>query len=63
MLEIKFRAKTESGYWQNGSVIHITEIYSGEEDWEECDIWELVTGDGANFNIQKETIGQFTRTT
>ena len=60
MRDIKFRAKALDNEWMYGSIIHITEIYKGEEDVQECDIWNLVTEDGVEFKTKKETIGQFT---
>ena len=64
MREIKFRAKVnEKGldkFWEYGGIIHITEQYKDEEDFEECDIWELINTDGVSFNVDKYTIGQYT---
>ena len=60
MREIKYRAKTLSCGWLEGTIIHIMELYSGEEDIDYRDIYRLVTGDGAEFEIDEKTIGQFT---
>lgn len=59
MRDIEFRAKTEVEGWLYGNIIHITEDYKGEE-LQECDKWFLITPEGAEFETQKETIGQFT---
>lgn len=43
-----------------GSLVHITRTYKGEEDEQECDIYQIINEDGVGFFIDKETIGQFT---
>ena len=43
-----------------GSLVHITRTYKGEEDEQECDIYQIINDDGVGFFIDKETIGQFT---
>ncbi len=64
MREIKYRAKVKEkgldNFWEYGGIIHITEKYKDEEDFEECDIWQLINESGVGFNIDKDTIGQFT---
>lgn len=64
MRDIKFRAKVSDknlpSFWEYGGVIHVTERYSGEENFEECDIWQLINTDGVSFDIDKDTIGQYT---
>ena len=63
MREIKFRGKLkEKGMsgWIEGSLVHITRTYKGEEDEQECDIYQIINEDGVGFFIDKETIGQFT---
>jgi hypothetical protein len=61
--DIKFRAKNQLGNWEYGGIIHITETYKGDEDVQECDIWQMVNYEGVSFDVDKETIGQYTRTT
>lgn len=64
MREIKYRAKVnEKGldnFWEYGGIIHITEKYKDEEDFEECDIWQLINTDGVSFNVDETTIGEYT---
>ena len=64
MREIKFRAKViEKGmkhFWEYGGIIHITERYKDEEDFEECNIYQLINESGVGFDVDKETIGQYT---
>lgn len=64
MRDIKYRAKvcdkSLPNFWTYGSIVHITERYAGEEDFEDCDIWEMITPEGVSFNVDKHTIGQFT---
>lgn len=64
MREIKFRAKVNDiklkSFWEYGGIIHITERYKDEEDFEECDIWQLINENGVGFDINKNTIGQYT---
>lgn len=64
MREIKFRAKVNDiklkSFWEYGGIIHITERYKDEEDFEECDIWQLINENGVGFDIDKNTIGQYT---
>lgn len=63
MREIKFRGQLkEKGMsgWIEGSLVHITRTYKGEEDEQECDIYQIINEDGVVFFIDKETIGQFT---
>ena len=64
MREIKYRAKVnEKGldkFWEYGGIIHITERYKDEEDFEECDIWQLINTDGVSFNVDETTIGEYT---
>ena len=43
-----------------GSLVHITRTYKGEEDEQECDIYQIINDDGVGFFIDKETVGQFT---
>lgn len=61
---IKFRGKIKekgiSECWIEGSLIHITRTYKGEEDEQECDIYQIINEDGAGFFIDKDTIGQYT---
>ena len=62
--KIKFRGKiNEKGMedsWIEGSLVHITKTYKGEEDEQECDIYQIITDDGAGFFVDKETVGQYT---
>ena len=62
--EIKFRGKiNEKGIdnsWIEGSLVHITKTYKGEEDEQECNIYQIINDDGVGFFIDKETIGQYT---
>lgn len=64
MRDIKFRGKiNEKGMensWIEGSLVHITKTYKGEEDEQECDIYQIITDDGAGFFVDKETVGQYT---
>ena len=64
MRDIKFRAivneKGMNKCWIEGSLVHITKTYKGEEDEQECDIFQIINEDGAGFFIDKETIGQYT---
>ena len=64
MREIKFRAKVDEKklekFWEYGGIVHITERYKDEEDFEECNIWEIINTDGVAFNVDKETISQYT---
>ena len=64
MRKIKFRAKVKekglNSFWEYGGIIHITERYKDEEDFEECDIWQLINESGVGFNIDVDTIGQYT---
>ena len=64
MRDIKFRGKiNEKGIdnsWIEGSLVHITKTYKGEEDEQECDIYQIINEDGVGFFIDKETIGQYT---
>lgn len=64
MREIKFRGKIkEKGMgesWLEGSLVHITKTYKGEEDEQECDIYQIINEDGVGFFIDKDTIGQYT---
>lgn len=63
MREIKFRGKViEKGmkhFWEYGGIIHITERYKDEEDFEECNIYQLINESGVGFDVVKETIGQY----
>ena len=47
--EIKFRAilkeKGMNETWIEGSLIHITKTYKGEEDEQECDIYQIINDD------------------
>jgi uncharacterized phage protein (TIGR01671 family) len=64
MREIKFRGKIkEKGMiesWLKGSLVHITKTYKGEEDEQECDIYQIINENGIGFFIDKHTIGQYT---
>lgn len=63
MREIKFRAKVKEGMeemWKEGSILHITSIYKGEEDVQNCDIYQIIDEEGVGFYVDKETIGQYT---
>ena len=63
MREIKFRGKLkEKGMsgWIEGSLVHITRTYKGEEDEQECDLYQIINNDGVGFFIDKETIVQYT---
>ncbi len=61
MREIEFRGKRlDNGEWVYGSLVHITETYKGEEDTQNCDIYQIVTYDGVAFCVNPETIGQYT---
>ena len=64
MREIKFRGivkeKGMSECWIEGSLVHITKTYKGEEDEQDCDIYQIINNDGVGFFIDKETIGQYT---
>lgn len=52
MREIKFRAKNKALGWQYGTVLYIPKY----------DRWELVDSTSVFYEVEKETIGQFTRT-
>ena len=62
--EIKFRGKlTEKGMkpvFFEGSLIHVTSTYKGEEDEQECNVYQIVNEDGVAFFVEEETIGQYT---
>ena len=64
MREIKFRGKIKEKLmkesWLEGSLVHITRTYKGEEDEQECDIYQIINEDGVGFFIDKDTIGQYT---
>lgn len=63
MRDIEFRGivkeKGMSECWIKGSLLHITKTYKGEEDEQECDIYQIITDDGAGFFVDKETVGQY----
>ena len=46
MRDIKFRAivneKGMNKCWIEGSLVHITKTYKGEEDEQECDIFQII---------------------
>lgn len=62
--EIKFRGKLkEKGMkpvFFEGSLIHVTSTYKGEEDEQECNVYQIVNEDGVAFFVEEETIGQYT---
>lgn len=62
--EIKFRGKLkEKGMkpvFFEGSLIHVTSTYKGEEDEQECNVYQIVNDDGVAFFVEEETIGQYT---
>ena len=61
MREIEFRGKVRDyNEWIYGSLEHITETYKGEEDTQDCNIYQIVNYDGVAFYINPETIGQYT---
>ena len=61
MREIEFKGKIkETGEWVYGSLVHVTETYKGEEDTQDCDIYQIVNYEGIAFYINEETIGQYT---
>lgn len=64
MREIKFRGKIKekgmSESWIEGSLVHITKTYKGEEDEQECNIYQIINEDGVGFFIDKSTVGQYT---
>lgn len=62
MREIKFRAKKEGmkETWVEGSIVHITSTYKGEEDEQDCDIYQIIDEEGVGFYVDKKTIGQYT---
>ena len=61
MREIEFRGKVRNyNEWIYGSLVHITETYKGEEDTQDCDIYQIVNYDGVAFYINPETVGQYT---
>lgn len=64
MRNIEFRGivkeKGMSECWIKGSLLHITKTYKGEEDEQECDIYQIITEDGVGSFIDKNTIGQYT---
>lgn len=61
MREIEFRGKRiDNNEWVYGSLVHITETYKGEEDTQNCDIYQIVTYDGVAFCVAPETVGQYT---
>ena len=43
-----------------GSLIHVTSTYKGEEDEQECNVYQIVNEDGVAFFVDEETIGQYT---
>ena len=63
--EIKFRGKLKEKSMKpvffEGSLIHVTSTYKGEEDEQECNVYQIVNEDGVAFFVEEETIGQFTR--
>ena len=63
MREILYKAKTTlpgmNNMWVFGSLIHITETYKGEEDSQDCDIWQIVNEEGVAFDIDPNTICQY----
>lgn len=62
--EIKFRGKLkEKGMkpvFFEGSLIHVTSTYKGEEDEQECNVYQIVNEAGVAFFVEEETIGQYT---
>lgn len=62
--EIKFRGKLkEKGMkpvFFEGSLIHVTSTYKGEEDEQECNVYQIVNEDGVAFFVEEETVGQYT---
>lgn len=58
--EIKFRGKLkEKGMkpiFFEGSLIHVTSTYKGEEDEQECNVYQIVNEDGVAFFVEEETI-------
>lgn len=66
MREIKFRGKIkEKGIgpvFIEGSLVHVTSTYKGEEDEQDCNIYQIINEDGGGFFVDEETIGQYTRT-
>lgn len=64
MREIKFRGKIdEKGMekcWIEGSLSHITKTYKGEEDEQQCDLYQIINDEGIGFFVAKETVGQYT---
>ena len=64
--EIKFRGKLkEKGMklvFFEGSLIHVTSTYKGEEDAQECNVYQIVNEDGVAFFVEEETIRTIYRT-
>ena len=46
--------------WFYGSLIHVTETYKGEEDIQECNIYQIVDNAGVALTVDGKTIGQYT---
>lgn len=62
MREIKFRGKDDYNQWIYGSMVHITETYEDEEGLQDCNIYQIITPEGAGIDVEENTIGQNTRT-
>lgn len=55
-----FKALTiDDKRWVEGGIVHVTKTYKGEEDEQDCDIWQIVDKEGVGFNIDKDTICQY----
>lgn len=61
MREYLFKGKRKDNEeWVYGNLVHITETYKGEEDIQECNIYQIITYDGIGFDVIPETVGQYT---